>query len=214
MTYIYDVLLNFTDYHRIIEFFEWSCEDTLEHIKRIPLIRISSKQLNELIINNVKVEKFFLEKIKGCTLMYRKTKNLEYSLLVSDLNKVIALELNSKGEIISRSGLLLDEEEEIIEETYDLKEEQIPYVIQSKLKKDHFLTRNEQKKQRYLLKEIENLYKDQNKDKLNYLYEEMYEKDNLSLYEKYIKIKEDLENNYSSLHNYLYDIVRLSYIKK
>ena len=146
--------------------------------------------------------------------MYRKTKNLEYAVLVSDLNKVIALEFDKKGVVISKSSLLLDEEEEIIEEAYDLKEEQIPYIVQSKIKKDHFLTRAEIKKQRYLLKEIKNLYKDKNSDKLIYLYEELYKKDNLSLQDKYLKLKLDIEENYSSIHNNLYEIVRLTYIKK
>lgn len=214
MTYIYDVLLNFTDENRLIEFFEWTDTDSLEHIKKIPVIRISSKQLHELINNQVKVEKEFLEKIKSSTIAYKKTKNLEYAVLVSDINKVIALEFNSKGEIISRSSLLLDEEEEILEECFDIKQEQIPYNIKEEIKKDIFLTRNESKKRRYLLKEIENLYKDNNIDKLTFLYEELFKKDNLSFYDKYIKIKNDIEENYKSRHNDLYEIVRLSYIKK
>ena len=214
MTYIYDVLLNYTDDARIAEFFEWESDDTLEHIKRIPLVKISSKQLNELINYNVKVDKSFLDKIKGITIMYKKTKNLEYALLVSDLNKVIAIEFDKKGEIIGRSSLLLDEEEEIIEEIYDLKEDLIPYVLQNKLKKNQFLTRGEIKKQRYLLKEIEILHNENNKDKLEYLYEEIYKKDNLTLDEKYLKLKKDIEENYSNKHNALYEIVRLTYIKK
>ena len=214
MTYIYDVLLNYTDDARIAEFFEWESNDTLEHIKRIPLVKISSKQLNELLNYNIKVDKSFLDKIKGITIMYKKTKNLEYTLLVSDLNKVIAIEFDKNGEIIGRSSLLLDEEEEIIEEIYDLKEELIPYILKDKLKKNHFLTRSEIKKQRYLLKEIELLHKENNKDKLEYLYEEIYIKDNLTLDEKYLKLKTDIEENYSNKHNALYEIVRLTYIKK
>lgn len=214
MTYIYDVLLNFTDDKKLIEFFEWDQDDTLEHIKRIPLVRISSKQLNDFLNYNVKVDKTFLDKIKGTTIMYRKTKNLEYSVLLSDLNKVVAVEFNKKGEIISRSSLLLDEEEEIIEESFDIKEEQIPYIVESKIKTNHFLTRTELKKQRYLLKELENLHQEKEHEKLTYLYEEIYKKDNLSLDEKYLKLKLDIEENYSNKYNYLYEIVRLTYIKK
>lgn len=214
MTNIYDILLNFTDDTRIIEFFEWEDNDVLEHIKKIPLIRVSSKQLSELINYNVKVEKNFLDKIKGKTTGYKKTKNLEYTILISDLNKVVGLEFNSKGEIIGRSSLLLDEEEDIIEECCDIKQEQIPYILKDKNKKDIFLTRNELKKRRYLLKEIENLYNENNIEKLTYLYDEIYTKDNLPLKEKYLKIKTDLEENYSNIHNDLYEIVRLTYTKK
>lgn len=214
MTYTYDILLNFTDDSRVIEFFEWEDEDVLEHIKRIPLVRTSPKQLFELSKNNVKIDKIFLEKIKGLTTLYKKTKNLEYAVLVSDLNKVIGLEFNNKGEIISRSGLLLDEEEELIEECCDLKEEKIPYTIKENTEKDIFLTRSEIKKKRYLLKELENLHKEKDSDKLTYLYEEIYKKDDLSFEEKYLKIKTDIEKNYSEIHNNLYEIVRLTYIKK
>lgn len=214
MTYIYDVLLNFTDENRIIEFFEWEKEDILEHVKKIPIMRVSSKTLKDLVTYNIKVEKSFLERIKDITTLYKKTKNLQFALLISDLNRVIGIEFNKDGEIISRSSLLLDEEEEIIEECCDIKEEKLEYTLKNKLQKDNLLTRSENKKRRYLLKEIENLYKDQCVDKLTYLYDELYKKDNTTFQEKYLKIKVDLEENYSKIHNDLYDIVRLSYIKK
>ena len=60
MTYIYDILLNFTDDERLLEFFEWEKEDTIEHIKKIPLIRVSTKQLETLINNQIIIEKNFL----------------------------------------------------------------------------------------------------------------------------------------------------------
>ena len=214
MTYIYDVLLNFADENRLIEFFEWDESDSLEHIKKIPVVRTSSKQLSELINNQVKVEKEFLDKIKSQTIAYRKTKNLEYATLITDINKVIGLEFNSNGQIISRSALLLDEEEELLDECFDLKQELLPYKILNPITKEQFLTRSETKKQRYLLKEIENLYQDNNVDKLTYLYEELFTKDDLSFKDKYLKIKDDLEKNYSIRHNALYEIVRLTYIKK
>ena len=214
MTYIYDVLLNFSDTERIVEFFEWNNNDSIDHIKRIPLIRISSKSLNDLINNNIVVEKEFLDKIKDLTLMYKKTKNLEYAVLITDLNKVIAFEFNKEGKIIAKSGLLLDEEEEIIEESYDLKEENLNYKIESKINNNIFLTREEQKKQKYLLLELDNIVKENNKNKLNFLYHEIFLKDKLTFEEKYLKLKEDIEKNYTSKYNNLYEIVRLTYIKK
>ena len=214
MTYIYDVLLNFSDTERIVEFFEWNNNDSIDHIKRIPLIRISSKSLNDLINNNIVVEKEFLDKIKDLTLMYKKTKNLEYAILITDLNKVIAIEFNKEGKIIAKSGLLLDEEEEIIDESYDLKEEKLNYKIETKINNNIFLTREEQKKQRYLLLELDNIVKENNRNKLNFLYQEIFLKDKLTFEEKYLKLKEDIEKNYTSKYNNLYETVRLTYIKK
>lgn len=214
MTYIYDVLLNFTDDERIIEFFEWEENDYPEHIKKIPLIRVSTKTLDDLLNKKIRVEKLFLDKIKGETSLYKKTKDLEYAVLLSDLNKVIGLEFNERGEVISRSSLLLDEEEELLEECCDLTEQQITYKVINKYKKEFFLTRQEIKKKRYLLKEMDNIYKENNIDKLNFLYAELFKKDDLSFYDKYIRIKSDIEDNFSTKHNKLYDIVRLTYTKK
>ena len=214
MTYIYDVLLNFSDTERIVEFFEWNNNDSIDHIKRMPLIRISSNAFNELINNNIVVEKEFLDKIQDSTWMYKKTKNLEYAVLITDLNKVIAFEFNKEGKTIAKSGLLLDEEEEIIEESYDLKEEKLNYKIESKINNNIFLTREEQKKQKYLLLELDNIVKENNKNKLNFLYHEIFLKDKLTFEEKYLKLKEDIEKNYTSKYNNLYEIVRLTYIKK
>ncbi len=214
MTYIYDVLLNFTDEERLIEFFEWDDKDYPEHVKRIPLLRVSTKTLNDLLNKKVCVSSDLLEKIKGETSLYKKTKNLEYATLVSDLNKVIALEFNSTGKIIGKSSLLLDEEEDLLEEASDLNEETIEYKVLSKYSIEQFLTRQEIKKKRYLLKEMDNIYEENNIDKLTFLYEELFKKDDLSFYEKYMKIKNDIEKNYSEKHNKLYDIVRLTYIKK
>lgn len=214
MTYIYDVLLNFTDDERIIEFFEWDDKDYPEHIKRIPLLRVSTKTLDDLLNKKVKVNNDLLDKIKGETSLYKKSTNLDYATLFSDLNKVIALEFNESGEVISKSSLLLDEEEDLIEEAADLREEPIAYKILSKNSKDYFLTRQELKKKRYLLKEMDNLYEENNIEKLNFLYEELFKKDDLSFYDKYMRIKKDLTENYSKKHNKLYDIVRLTYIKK
>lgn len=214
MTYIYDVLLNFTEEERCYEFFEWNIDDEIEHIKRIPLYRVSTKTLGEILTHNIILNKEFLNEIKDKTLSYKKTSNLEYSVLLTDLNKIIALEFNSSGNIIARSNLLLDEEEEIIEESYEVTEENIKYILDKKINKENFLTRKEQKHQKYLIQEINYLYKEKLYDKLNYLYEELYPKDKLSIDKKYERIKEDITSNYNDRHNNLYEIVRLTYTKK
>ena len=76
------------------------------------------------------------------------------------------------------------------------------------------ITRTEEFRQRYLLKEIDNLFKNKDVDKFNYLYEEMFKKDDLNIDDRYNIMLDDIKNNYSSKYNYLYEIVRLSYQKK
>ena len=70
MTYIYDVILNFTEL-RVLEFFEWKENDKIENIKKIPIFRISSEQLYDLINHHIKKEHELLKKIKNETTAYK-----------------------------------------------------------------------------------------------------------------------------------------------
>lgn len=210
MNYIYDVVLNFQD--DLIEFYEWSSEDTIDHIKRIPIFRISSQNLNDLINKNIVISNDFIQKIKNKTKCYRKTNDLKYSALFTDLNKVIGIEFSSEGSIISRSSLLLDEEETIILECrFDLIEK-LYYKVTSTMEKN-YLTRKEKYKRNYILKELDKVYETNNIDKLNYLYKEIYNDSTLSFESKYLKLKKSIKENYESKYNILYDILKLTYSK-
>lgn len=213
MNYIYDILVNFNDGDRLIEFFEWNETDLFEHIKKIPIYRISSKQLQEICTNKIILDKEHLLSIKNKTLLYNNT-DIKYSLIVTDLNKAIALEFNNEGEVISRSTFLLDEEESIIEEARIFKEEVIKYELSDQYKIDYYLTREEVFKKNYLLKELKFLEKNKDREKLNYLYEEIFKKDNLTYKERILRLIENIKNNYNFKHNELYEIIRLTYTKK
>ena len=63
MLNVYDIVLNLLDGNRIYEPFEWSNKDNIEHIKKIPMVRISSNFLSDIILNNVTVNKDFLQSI-------------------------------------------------------------------------------------------------------------------------------------------------------
>lgn len=214
MNYIYDILLNFIDSDRLIEFYEWDTEDCLDHIKRIPIYRISSKQMQEICENKIVASRELLDEIKGHTILYKNKNDIKHGLLISDLNKTIALEFNNKGNLISRSCLLLDEEEDTIEEAHILEERHLQYKIIEPYKIDYYLTREEVFKRKYLLKELEYIDKTKNYAKLNYLYEEIFKKDDLPYEARLSKLIESIKNNYNSKHNELYEIVRLTYTKK
>lgn len=211
MNYIYDVVLNFQD--ELIEFYEWSSEDTIDHIKRIPIFRVTSQNLNDLVNKNIKMNNDFIQKIKNKTKCYRKTNDLKYSALFTDLNRVVGIEFTSDGNNICRSSLLLDEEETIILECrFDLVEK-IYYQVNSIINKN-FLTRQENKKRNYILKELEKVYETNNIDKLNYLYKEIFNDTSLSFESKYLKLYKLIKDNYESKYNVLYDIFKLSYSNK
>ncbi|MDD5888667.1 MAG: DUF3603 family protein [bacterium] len=214
MNYIYDILLNFTDSERLVEFYEWNENDSIEQIKKIPIYRISSEQMQDICQNQIALEEEFLHEIKNQAITYNPKNNIKYALLICDLNKALALEFDNNGLLIARSGLLLDEEEDIVETSYDLEETTLKYKIIRPYEINYYLTRKENFKKNYLLKELEYLSKNKNQAKLNYIYEEIFPKDNLSYLKKITRLIDNIKNNYNIKHNELYEIIRLTYIKK
>ena len=53
MMYIYDLLLNFQDKERLVEFFEWSKQDVLEHVKKIPIVRVPSIDMDNFCFADI-----------------------------------------------------------------------------------------------------------------------------------------------------------------
>lgn len=64
------------------------------------------------------------------------------------------------------------------------------------------------------MKELKNTYKNKKYEKINYLYDEIYPKDNKIASEKYKYLINDIEDNYSAKHNKIYKILRLTHKKK
>ena len=214
MTFIYDVLLNFQDKNRLVEFFEWEDNDMLEHVKRISLFRIPSVDMDHFCFSDVKVDKEFLNRFKGKVLLYKRKKTTFYGCLFCDLNRVVAVEFSSSGEIIARSCLLLDEEDEVIESAKDLEVSSISYKVLKREGGCSFLTREEEFERHYLYREFVSLFEEKNVDKLTYLYEEIFGVDNLDFSHKYQRIIQDLEVGFDQRYHKLFDIVQLSYSKK
>ncbi|MCI8569241.1 MAG: DUF3603 family protein [Bacilli bacterium] len=208
MNYIYDLVLNFSENERILEFYEWMKEDVLSTVAKIPIIRINRFQMNDILNNKISITKTFLKKYENKTLLDDGSL-LKYSFLVTDLSKVIALEFSSNGEVIRRSSLLLDEEEAVIEESLDYQEEELNYKIIRNYLKFDFLTRDERKIRSSLINELNYLYKNKKYDEINYLYEELFNK-KISIHDKYKFLIDDISNNYSSKYNRIYDIIKMT----
>ena len=76
MNYIYDILLNFNDTENYFEFYEWKEDDIFEHIKKIPIVRISKEIMFDFLTSKIKVSSIFLESIKGNTISYKNKKDI------------------------------------------------------------------------------------------------------------------------------------------
>ena len=213
MNYYYDCLLNWNE-QEAYEFYEWNDYDYLELIKKIPLVKVKHKVLLDFIQNSVKVDKEFLEMIKDKTLVSDKKnfKRIEYASLFTDTKNVIALEFNEEGLSISRSNLLIDDDLNILEVIYGIKETTFDYEIIKKIEMNQTL-RQEKEAKKLILLEINNLYQNKEIDKLKYLYYE-YKKENINDIDYiYEQIKSDLERKIDQDILKLYHIIKLSYHK-
>lgn len=211
MNYYYDVILNWSDL-QVYDFYEWNEYDCFELIKKIPLFRVKHKTLVDLIESTIKVSEEFLLLIKDKTLINGKNviNKISYSCLFTDNKNVIAVEFNESGISINKSKLLLDDELNILEVTYGLKEYTLDYEVVSTKKNENIL-RQEQEAKKIINLEINELYEKKDLAKLKYLYYEYKQEtsDDLSLI--YNNIKNDLQSNLNPNILKLYYIIKLSY---
>ena len=207
MVYIYDILVNFCK-NDLLEFYEWNSSDEVINIKKIKLFRIDSKKLNDLIEYNCTISDELLSKIYHTCELYNKNKNsnYEYTCLLSDGNRVVAFVFNKNGNIISRSKLLLEEENEISILAANLELYNIKYKKMEKTIKEKFLTRLEKKIYNYLYKEINSSYTNKEYSKLKYLYQEYYDRESNSIIDMYNRLINSLKS-INDKHKYIYDLL-------
>lgn len=213
MIYIYDVVLNLNK--ELIEFFEWKENDNIKYIRKIPLFKIDSKTIKHILNKEIEVDFDLLEKIKYKTDFNENIdiENYKYLTLFCD-NKIVVGVLfneNKKIELISR--LLLDEEQEILDFSSRIKEQEIEHkIIKIKSPKtNNSLTRKEQEIREKLEEEIDSLYKNNKIDKLNYYYYEYYGKVLNNKDDVYKKLINSIKNDFNDKHIELYEIIKLSY---
>lgn len=211
MIYIYDILLNLRQMDEGLEFYEWKEDDLIEHIKKVPLFKVSKTLIEDLFTNKLQLDITILPKIRNKAICYfnGETKQIPYLVLLSDGRKCFAIELDNKGNTLYKSSLLLDEEEEVLEMTEELVELPIGYK-KTKIKnnKDQ-LTRFEKDNQKFLLRELERI-KD-NKEEINYLYEEYFDNNLTSIDDKFNTLK---DNVYIGSNNYIKELKSFFLINK
>ncbi len=211
MIYIYDILLNLRQMDEGLEFYEWKEDDLIEHIKKVPLFKVSKTLIEDLFTNKLQLDITILPKIRNKAICYfnGETKQIPYLVLLSDGRKCFAIELDNKGNTLYKSSLLLDEEEEVLEMTEELVELPIGYK-KTKIKnnKDQ-LTRFEKDNQKFLLRELEKI-KD-NKEEINYLYEEYFDNNLTSIDDKFNTLK---DNVYIGSSNYIKELKSFFLINK
>lgn len=213
MTYVYDLVLNFNN--DFYEFYEWRKDDCLYHIKKINLIKISSLAYNEITTNKVELnDDFLLSIFNKCEYFEnRGVKTIPYALLITDGYRAIAIMLNMSGVIIKYSSLLLDEEEDVLDISERLAVTNIVYKIREKKDECNCLTRYENHILKYIKKDLNDSYKNNNLSKLKYLYYEYFNKQCNDLEVIYNSLINEL-SNLNEKHYDLYNLIKLSYTQK
>lgn len=174
MIYIYDILLNFSK-NKIYDFYEWDKEDKIDHVKKIKLIKVNSKIIDDLFTYNITlldVKKSELE--KGCELF--KNKQVKKAMLFTDGYRVLAVLFNDQYKSVARSKLLLEEELDVLDISEKLNEVELIYKKSTKIEEE-FYTRKELEIKQKLEREIKKTYKKQEVNKLGYIYIEYFNKE-------------------------------------
>ncbi len=207
MNYIYDIILNFQKNY--YDFFEWNKNDNIYHMHKIPIIKISDKQLFEIKNNKI----IFTEQ----TLKFLSTKNIhaerfkqksvtkiKNTIVLATEHEAIAIKINKEGFIQFISSLLPDEQDDVIEITKFQKETKLDYKIIKNNKLTNFKTRFELENEKFIYDELDKIYKQKNGQKLNYLCLECFNKSEKDIDLAYQKLKKELKKsneNFIKIYN-------------
>ena len=209
MYYFYDILLNFQGDNDLFEFYEWLNTDNIEFVKKIPLFRVSTKLLQDSLIYKVRFDENVIYQIKNKTIL-KSTKSIENAFVISDAKNALALELDNNGNVISRSKLLLKDEENLLETMFTMKDIDLKYEKLEKYKKKDSIRQIEEIKK--LIKcEIETLYESKNISKLKYLYYEWFNKNCSNLDKIHKDMLNALQKDYNANLKQIYDFIKISY---
>lgn len=170
MNYIYDILVNFNN--DLYDFYEWNTDDNVTHIRKIPLFRVSTSILEQIKNFNLQFSSEFLKKIENRTEKFtsRDVEKISYAALFSDTNEVIALKLSESGNNIGISKLLIDESEDVLEVVLRCNEITLNLERLKPKKINNFKTRTQIEQINYLNKSLNKLVKNNEIEKLKYLY--------------------------------------------
>jgi hypothetical protein len=214
MNYIYDILLNFNN--NFYDFFEWNINDDIIHVRKMPIFRVDSNTLKDLTYSNLKINVNFLESIKYKTEIFnnRDINSINYACLLSDGNRVCAIYFNEDGTIKLRSDLLIDEAIEVFDVIESIVETKLDYKIINIKQKDDYKTRNEVEIEQYLIKQINKLKKENETEKLRYLYYECFSIKEFDINKIMERLNNEIKNNWDNVYSKVYNFLKISSTNK
>lgn len=201
MNFVYDIFLNFNE--SFYDFYEWNKNDYLIHIKKIPIFKVNSNVITDILNYEVKLDSSFFDSIRDRCDIFSQSKKTSMFLL-TDEKTVIGIEASSKGNILKKSSLNLNEELDILDFAYKLPKHNIKYTLGNKIKY-YNITRRELYMKSFILKRLNKL----GMDKIKYLFFEcfnFYEEDDLKAIKRILK---EIQNNNQEVSMISYNFLKL-----
>ncbi len=207
MNYIYDVILNFQNEY--FDFYEWNKTDNIHHMRKIPILKINNQKFSEIKKHIVKFDEKLIKYLNNKNAIAERFKQnsitkMKYTFIICSDHEVMAIKLNKNGLISLKSSLLPDEEDDALEITKFQDEINLNYQIVQKNKKNNFKTRFELENENFIQTELDKVYKQKNKQKLNYIYLECFNKNEPNIDIAYNKLKKEINktnNNFKKIYN-------------
>ena len=198
MTYIYDIALNFQDNY--YQFFEWNKHDKIKNLSKLPIYHVTDEDILNFKNNKVKVDISTIQKFKE-----ENAKRGKIILLVSNSIITIGLLFDLEGNVLKKSSLIYEEEDEANDIAMHLPLTKITY--------QEIIPINEENKLRIEIEKKETLihYIKENQDKilLKYLYYEYFHQENNNLEQIKKYLLNEIEKNWTKKQNDHYHLVSL-----
>lgn len=208
MSYIYDILANFNSC--FFDFYDWNLDDDIVHIKKLPILKVDSSFLHSVKYGDVRVSSDLLDKIYKRSDFFKVSKNkFCYVCSLCDGCEAIIVRFDSKGCVIGRSSMLIDEENEVIDICDGLDKCSFDISVSS-VSFDFFKTRHELFINSFILDQVKSM----DYDKISYLYFDCFDEYESDVKKILSRIIYEVDNNFDSIYGKIYDFLKLTSINK
>ena len=209
MNYIYDVLANFSD--KFFDFYDWNEDDNIIHIKKLPILKVSSNFFYNVMFNSVRVDNSLLERIYRKSEFFKVNKGkYSYVCALCDGRCAFIVRFDYKGNVIGKSSMLIDEENEVVDISECMNFNDYELTICSKNIHYNFSTRSECQLNSYIVSELNSM----DYDKLYYLYFDCFDEHECDTEKINNRLLYEINNNFGSIYGKIFDFLKLTSINK
>ncbi len=202
MNYIYDIILNFNE--EFYDFYEWKNNDNVINVRKIPVLKVDENTYVSLRNNRVQVSMETIDSLKKNFSLYNEKIEGNIICLITNGMSAFGIMFNNNGYLIKRSSMLFDEEEEVIDESENIKEVKIDFIKNEKQKSNN-ISRIVKEKQKFIKDYISSV---DDELTLKYIYYDYFEKEENKNNIKEILLSE-INSKWNSKLSKLYDLTKL-----